>query len=114
MRKVTVALFLVLGLAVFALAQQKYPNISDSEVVLDNEKVVVQKVTSEAGKWAGEHSHSGNQLAVVLDDCTMVYKEDGKETEVARKKGEVLWVDATKKHDHMGKDACSFIIVTLK
>ena len=35
------------------------------ESILDNETVNVTRVTVPAG-WVGEHSHPGNQMAVVL------------------------------------------------
>ena len=93
---------------------QTYPN-SDPTVVFENDYVIVQKVTAEPGQWVGEHTHAGNQIAVVLSGGTTTYREDGEETEVSRVDGEVFWVDAVT-HDHTtsGDTATEALLVTLK
>ena len=48
-----------------ALGQQSYPNIS-GEVLLDDERVVVQRFRLEPGEWEGIHSHPEHQLVIVL------------------------------------------------
>jgi hypothetical protein len=61
-----VAGVVILCAAGILVAQQEFPNVADAPVVLENDKVVVQRIEFEAGKWAGEHTHGGSQLAVVL------------------------------------------------
>ena len=53
---------------VFSLAdaQQHYPNI-DGEVLLDDERVVVQRFVLEPGQWEGIHEHPQYQLVIVLN-----------------------------------------------
>ena len=47
--------------------QQHYPNIP-TEVIFENDRVLVQKVVLQPGEWEGIHSHSGNQLGINLTD----------------------------------------------
>ena len=61
-RHLTVQLLLV---GPGALAQQSYPNIS-GEVLLDDERVVVQRFRLEPGEWEGIHEHPEHQLVIVL------------------------------------------------
>ncbi len=78
---------------------QQYPSLT-THVVLENDHVIVQHLAAETGKWAGEHSHPGNQLAVVLKGGTTMYREGGEERQVTRETGEVFAVPATQAHDH--------------
>ncbi len=48
-----------------SFAQQSYPNIS-GEVLLDDDRVVVQRFRLEPGEWEGIHSHPEYQLVIVL------------------------------------------------
>ena len=43
-----------------------YPNLAnpDGEVLLENERVVVQRFVVGPGEWEGIHSHPGDQLYV--------------------------------------------------
>ncbi len=102
-----------LTIAGVLLAQQEYPNYPDLPVLLDNDHVVVQKNAFEPGTWAGEHSHSGKQLVVILDDIELVYKEDGKERSESFKSGDVFWIDAVT-HDHKAVTKGTGILITLK
>jgi predicted metal-dependent enzyme (double-stranded beta helix superfamily) len=54
-------------LPVFSIAhaQQTYPNI-DGEVLLDDDRVVVQRFVLEPGQWEGIHEHPEHQLVIVL------------------------------------------------
>jgi quercetin dioxygenase-like cupin family protein len=93
---------------------QTYPN-SDPTVVFENDYVIVQKLTAEPGQWLGEHTHAGNQIAVVLSGGSTTYRMDGEETEVSREDGEVFWVEAAT-HDHAtsSDNATEALLVTLK
>ena len=44
---------------------QVYPNIP-LELLLENERVIVQRVQVEPGEWEGIHSHAGNQVYIHL------------------------------------------------
>ena len=94
---------------------QTYPNV-DPTVVFENDYVIVQKLSQEPGQWAGEHSHAGNQIVVVLKGGTTTYREGGEETEDTRADGEVFWLEATEAHDHAttSDSATEALLVTLK
>ena len=78
---------------------QMYPNLV-APVLFENERVVVQRPPGELGQWSGEHSHAGNQLAIVLAGGTLTFREGGEETERTSEAGDVIWVEATEAHDH--------------
>ena len=82
------------------------------EPVIDNDKVNVTKVTVPEG-WVGEHSHPGNQMAIVLSPVEMTYKEGGKEFTKRYEVGDVVWIDSTT-HDHKTDVARTYLMVTLK
>lgn len=82
------------------------------ESVLDNEKANVTKVTVPAG-WVGEHTHPGNQMAIVLSPVTMTYKQDGKEFTREYSVGDVVWVDSVS-HDHTTNVERTYLMLTLK
>ncbi len=115
MKKLSIAVIgiVILGIAGILVAQQEYPNIPDVPVLLDNDKVVVQRMDFEIGEWSGEHSHDGNQLVVILSDTSMLYKEDGKERQESFKAGDVFWLDKIA-HDHKSIAAGSAILITVK
>jgi quercetin dioxygenase-like cupin family protein len=94
---------------------QEYPNLT-ANVVLENDQVIVQQVTAEPGNWAGDHSHGGNQLAVVLQGASMTYREGGEETVETYEDGDVYWVEETAAHDHSitGDAAWDGYVITLK
>jgi hypothetical protein len=64
MRLFVVSLFVLV--CSFANAQQRYPNI-DGEVLLDDDRVVVQRFVLEPGQWEGIHEHPEYQLVIVLN-----------------------------------------------
>ena len=93
---------------------QEYPNLT-AEMAFENNRIIAQTMTSEPNDWAGEHSHDGNQLVVVLKGGTMIYRENGVDTEVTYADGEVFWIDAVAAHDHAPKDApIEAVIITVK
>ena len=63
--------------------------------------------------WAGEHSHDGNQLVVILSPTKMLYKEGGEETERSLKSGDVFWVDAVT-HDHKPTAKGTALLISMK
>lgn len=62
----------LIGMTFFALtcasafAQQTYPNI-EGEVLLDDDRVVVQRFILAPGEWEGIHEHPEYQLVIVLN-----------------------------------------------
>ena len=107
---VVVALVFVAGIAV---GQLSYPDADDPAVVLENDHVVVQKFESQPGNWVGVHEHGGNQLVVILEDATLIYKEGGEEMTKEYKAGDVYWIDAVE-HDHKAVTPGGAVIVTVK
>ena len=95
---------------------QAYPNLP-ADMVFENDQIVAQRVTVKPGIWVGEHSHSGNQLAVVLKGGTVTYRESGEETEQIFADGEVLMVDPTESHDYavtgFSDSGIDFVLITL-
>jgi quercetin dioxygenase-like cupin family protein len=111
-----IALSVVVGLclagAVFAF-QQKYPNEPNTPVVLENDRVVVQRLSFAAGSWQGEHSHDGNQLAVAITDIEQLVKTGDKEETRTYKAGDVFWVEKGT-HDHKAIKAGTAVLITFK
>jgi len=108
----SISIVAVLAAAAFAL-QQTYPNQPEMETLLDNDRVVVQRVTFPAGAWQGEHSHPGNQLAVAITEVEQIVKEGGKESTRTLKPGEILWVDKGT-HDHKVVKSGTAVLITIK
>ncbi len=93
--------------------RQAYPNLT-SNVVFENDQLIAQHVTAEPGVWAGEHSHSGDQIAVVLKGGEEIQREGGEETKRTFADGEVIAVEPTAAHDHMfSGDGAEFVLITL-
>lgn len=95
-------------------AGQRYPNAA-APTVLENDRMVVQRVVAQPAEWAGEHGHVGNQLAVVVKGGTLTYREDGTDRDVTYENGQVYWVDAVAAHDHAAKgDPVEVVLITMK
>ncbi len=72
---------------------QYYPNIP-GKVLLENDRVVVQRFVIEPGQWEGVHAHPGNQLYVhIRGGEWTVRRGEHKETSFAED-GSVGWMDA--------------------
>ena len=108
----SVSIVVVLAAAAFAL-QQSYPNQPDMTTLLDNDQVVVQRVTFPAGAWQGEHSHEGKQLAVAITDMEQLVKEGGKESTRTLKPGDILWIDKVT-HDHKMVKSGTAVLISIK
>ena len=81
--------------------------------MLDNDHVVVQMMEFAPGEWAGEHSHPGNQLVVIVSPTKMLYREGGEETERSFKPGEVFWIDGVT-HDHKATSKGKAVLISMK
>ena len=75
-----IAAVAVFFLGPYANAQQHYPNI-DGELLLEDDRVVVQRFVLEPGQWEGIHEHPEYQLVVVLSPTDeLIYRFRGAET----------------------------------
>ena len=97
-----------------------YPNIP-MEMLLDNERVFVQRVQVEPGQWEGIHSHPGNQVFIHVKGGTWAGKMGGvrSATTSVRADGEVGWMDAidiSEEHEsgNVGDTTIDLVWVTLK
>ncbi len=104
----------VAGMEAMQGQPQVYPNIP-APMLFENDEIIAQSWTSEPGVWAGEHSHMGNQLAVVVKGGTILYREGGVETPVTYQEGDVYWIKATT-HDHSGggDSPVEMILITVR
>jgi quercetin dioxygenase-like cupin family protein len=100
-----------------------YPNLEDSdgEVVLTNDRVVLQRLVVGAGEWEGIHSHPGNQIFVHIHGGEWSGRLGGESeySEIVSPDGEVGWMDAiplSAGHDsgNTGDSPIDLIYVTLK
>lgn len=100
---------------------QYYPNIS-GEVLLENDKMVVQRFIFPPGVWEGIHSHPPNQLYIHLKggEWTVKYGNSIKTYPAEQSPtGSVGWygpVSLSEKHESMnsGDESIDLIWVTLK
>ncbi len=98
--------------------RQSYPNIPGT-LLLDNDKVVVQRFTFPPGQWEGVHTHPPNQLYISLTDGQWKVRY-GEKVEVGPSvAGTVGWygpVELSQDHEsvNIGDDPIDLIWVTLK
>lgn len=96
-----------------------YPNIP-GEMLLDNDKLVVQRFIIEPGQWEGIHRHPANQLYIHVKggEWTVKYGDDA-ETSLYSDGG-IGWSDTSTELDAMhesgntGDEPIDLIWVTLK
>lgn len=98
-----------------AATSQDYPN-RPAEVVMENDRVIAQRLIGKPGQWVGEHAHTEGQIGVVVKGGTVTYREGGEETERKFTVGEVFTVEPTAAHDHAvtGDSGIETILLTLK
>ena len=99
---------------------QYYPNIP-GELLLENDKLVVQRFIIQPGQWEGIHSHPGNQIYVHIDGGEWSGRIGGKSEYSGEidEDGSVGWMDAIPLcagHDsgNTGDEPIDIIYVTLK
>ena len=97
-----------------------YPNIP-IQLLLENDRVIVQRVKVEPGQWEGVHSHPGNQIAIHIKGGVWSGRLGGKPTNsrVIREDGAVGWMDAidiSEGHEsgNVGDTTIDLIWVTIK
>ena len=93
---------------------QTYAQGLSPDLIFENYRVIVQRITGEAGgDWTGEHSHAGNQIAIVLSKTVTTFRAGEAEWQETREPGDVFWLEATT-HDHMTETGIDAILITLK
>ena len=99
---------------------QVYPNIP-LELLLENDRVIVQRVQVEPGEWEGIHSHPGNQVFIHIKGGRWSGRRGGVETRSARARedGESGWMDAiplSEEHEsgNTGDTTIDLVWITLK
>ena len=78
-----------------------YPNIP-GEVVFENDRILVQHYVMQPGEWEGIHSHSGNQLFVMLTEGESTVRYGARERVAPSFVGQVAWqpaVDISEEHE---------------
>ena len=98
---------------------QYYPNIA-GEVLLENDKLVVQRFIIEPGQWEGIHRHPPDQLYIHIKggEWTVRYGDD--ESTGISPDGEIGWsdtaieLDAKHQSGNTGDEPIDLLWVTLK
>jgi predicted metal-dependent enzyme (double-stranded beta helix superfamily) len=97
---------------------QYYPNIP-GEVLLENDRLVVQKFVIEPGQWEGVHSHPGNQLYVHIRGGEWTVRKGTEKTTSVDADGSIGWMDKIElSEDHesgnTGEAPIELLWITLK
>ena len=98
--------------------QQRYPNIP-TEVIFENDRVLVQKIVLKPGEWEGIHPHSWNQLGINLTDGQSTVRYGDEETILIGRAGSAGWqraVNFSEEHEfgNTGDTPIEFLWVNLK
>jgi len=101
-------------------APQTYPNIP-LELLLENDRMIVQRVRVEPGQWTGIHSHPGNQIYIHIKGGIWSERHGGVQSPASpfAEPGSVGWVDAVEPGEghesgNVGDTIIDFVLVTLK
>jgi len=99
---------------------QTYPNIP-LELLLENDRVIVQRVQIEPGQWEGIHTHPGNQIYIHIKGGIWSGRRGGVESPPSpyTKAGSVGWMNAiplSEGHEsgNTGDTTIDLIWITLK
>ena len=99
---------------------QHYPKIP-MKLLLENDRMIVQRVQVGPGEWEGVHSHPGNQVFIHVKGGEWSGRRGGKSTgsTVVREDGAVGWMDAidlSEEHEsgNTGDTTIDLIWITLK
>jgi quercetin dioxygenase-like cupin family protein len=97
-----------------------YPEIP-MELLIDNDRVIVQRVQVEPGQWEGIHSHPGNQVFIHIKGGSWAARMGGVQspTTTVRADGAVGWmeaIDLSEEHEsgNVGDTTIDLVWVTLK
>jgi len=102
----------------YGSCRQTYPNIP-GRLLLENEKVVVQRFTFPPGQWEGVHAHPPNQLYIHLKGGRWTVRYGDRRETAISSTGSVGWfgpVSLSEDHESMnaGTEPIELIWVTLK
>lgn len=99
---------------------QAYPNLP-LDLLLENDRMIVQRVRVEPGQWTGIHGHPGNQIYIHIKGGIWSERRDGVQSPPSprSKAGSVGWIDAIDKsgrHElgNTGDTSIEFVLITLK
>jgi len=99
---------------------QFYPNIP-LELLLENDRMIVQRVQVEPGQWEGIHSHPGNQVYIHIKGGIWSGRRGGVQSPPSpfSETGSVGWMDAvdlSERHEsgNTGDTTIDLIWITLK
>ncbi|NKB39364.1 MAG: hypothetical protein GKR93_19705 [Gammaproteobacteria bacterium] len=122
-----VILLLIITSRAFGAGEQTYPNVP-GEILMEDDRVIVQKFVLEPGQWEGIHSHPEHQLVITLkrsDEVT--YRIGDKETkfkfteeDLRNKSHSVFWrpgpVHLSDQHEsgNTGSKTLEWIAITFK
>ena len=101
-------------------APQTYPNIP-LELLLENDRMIVQRVRVEPGQLTGIHSHPGNQVYIDINGGIWSERRSGVQSPASlySEPGSVGWVDAVElgvghEFGSVGDTTIDLVLVTLK
>ena len=98
---------------------QYYPNIP-GELVLENDKLVVQRFTIQPGEWEGIHRHPPDQLYIHIKGGEWTVKYGDEATTSYSPTGEIGWdetatgLSALHESGNTGDEPIDLVWVTLK
>ena len=98
---------------------QYYPNIP-GELLLENDKLVVQRFTIQPGQWEGIHSHPSDQLYIHIKGGEWTVKYGDEATTSYSPTGEIGWDDSVTELNELhesgntGDEPIDLVWVTLK
>lgn len=128
MYRIQVLLLMLVGLSASAdhhgggppnQCHQYYPNIP-GEVLLENDKLVVQRFIVEPGQWEGIHRHPPDQLYVHVKGGQWTVRYGDDESTSVSPDGEIGWSDtglgleARHQSGNTGDEAIDLIWIALK
>lgn len=99
---------------------QEFPDLQ-LELLLENDRMIVQRAILESGQWTGVHGHPGNQVFLVIKGGTRSERRGGVSdvSSMDLQAGSVGWLDAldqSEAHDvgNTGDTAMEIVLVTIK
>ncbi|MBT8080754.1 MAG: hypothetical protein KJO31_19385 [Gammaproteobacteria bacterium] len=101
-------------------APQRYPNIP-LDLLLENKRMIVQRVRIEPGQWTGVHGHPGNQVYIQIKGGSLSERRKGVQSTPSAfvQAGSVGWLDAvdvSEGHEagNAGDTTIELVLVTIK
>ena len=99
---------------------QVYPDL-DLALVLENDRLIAQRVFLEPGQWTGVHEHPGKQVFLVIKGGILSERRGGESfgTEMLLEAGAVGWIDPLDNVDvhnvgNTGDTTMEIVLVTVK